>query len=535
MIKRSILFAVSFLAVAFGQPAFSSVLSVFVSLFGYCLFWISLLDVPSAKKRFWVGMCWFSAVTGVQLFWLLSHPFAYAYALHLFLCIFIGMQFGILSVFITKERVGRLRGMLGIAGLYTLMEWGRLFLFSGFSFNPIGLSMTGTLWGLQGASLFGAYGLTFFVLTVNLLALSFFLKKKILNGLSYSTVALAPYLFGYWNVQEHAPNANPVLNTLLVQTAFPIEENLSFASFSDALRYVEAEWDQVLGVLFQFYNQKTDLIVLPEYVVPYGAHLAIFPFKDVKQMFKRHFGEITMPDLQEPLAVNIDGEWRVGNAYICQAVANLFSADVIAGLSDSQWIDENTERHYNSAFYFWPDGQSAFRYEKRVLLPMGEYIPFEFCKQIAAGYGVGGSFECGKEAKVFPGSKAPFGLCICYEETYGNMMRENRLKGAELLVNVTSDVWYPHSKLPKQHFDHARLRTVETGIPLVRACNTGITAAVDSVGQVIGCTLEEDEWVRQGLFVKVPLSHYKTLYTFLGDYFVIGGSFLLSLFLFRKP
>ena len=99
-------------------------------------------------------------------------------------------------------------------------------------------------------------------------------------------------------------------------------------------------------------------------------------------------------------------------------------------------------------------------------------------------------------------------------------MRENRLTGAELLVNVTNDGWFPHSRLPQQHSDHSRLRTVETGIPLVRACNTGVTAACDSLGQVLGALSEESG---QGtLLVDVPLYSYFTLYTVWGDLFIIA-------------
>jgi apolipoprotein N-acyltransferase len=154
---------------------------------------------------------------------------------------------------------------------------------------------------------------------------------------------------------------------------------------------------------------------------------------------------------------------------------------------------------------------------------MGEYIPFTWCRQLAAQYGITGSFTCGKSAKVFKGP-VPFGTSICYEEIYGHLMRQNRLLGAELLVNLTNDGWFPQSHLPKQHFDHARLRTVENGIPLVRACNTGITGAMDSFGRIIG-VLGEDPMERQkiadSIRLDVPLYHYHTFYAQYGDLSVI--------------
>src|SRR5690606_27562937 len=95
-------------------------------------------------------------------------------------------------------------------------------------------------------------------------------------------------------------------------------------------------------------------------------------------------------------------------------------------------------------------------------------------------------FTPGTKAQVIEHPKVKVGVCICYEETFGNLMRENKQLGASLLVNLTSDVWYPNSSLPWQHFDHARLRTVEMGLPLVRACNTSVTASLDSLGRVEG-------------------------------------------------
>jgi apolipoprotein N-acyltransferase len=548
MIINSLKIIFSLIIVAFGLPAFSSFLSVLSTIFGFALFFSVLIEIPSAKKRFWYATIWFACVQAVQLYWLVSHPYSYIYGLYLFLSLGIGLQMGLIALFITPERMQRWSTIFGIAGLYTLLEWLRLFLFSGYSLNPIGLSMTSTLWGLQNASLVGVYGLTFFVLLINLMVLRFFLyARSIKFGVFLLLACLAPYLFGFVHVALHKPgveeakkSSDTMLNVLLVQTAFPVEENLQFSSFREAVLYVEEEWNQILKVIQGYLDHKVDLLVLPEYVVPYGTYMAVFPYADVEKKFEELFGsrgKLALPELKEPLAMEVKGpkgnSWYVTNAYFCQALSELFQSDVVAGLQDDQWISEDEKQSYSSAFYFWPGGEAGFRYEKRVLLPMAEYIPFELCKKYAAKYGISGSFECGTEAKVFPGCKVPFGLSICYEETFGDMMRESRLKGSELLVNVTSDIWYPDSKLPQQHFDHARLRTVESGIPLVRACNTGITSVMDSLGEVIASTTEDEEWVRRGLFAQVPLYSYKTLYSSVGDLLIVLVSAIAVLFMFK--
>lgn len=522
---------ISFIIVAFGQPAFSVLLSIFASCFGYALFWWVVIKEPSAKKRFWYGSLWFACVQAVQLSWLLSHPFSYIYGLYFFLSAMMGLEFGVLSMLVTQERIKKYLNLLGLAGLYTIFEWLRLFAFSGFSFNPIGLALAGTLSGMQSASLVGVFGLTFIVLLTNLLVLRF---ARTGHSLAVVTgVVLAPYLFGFAHLAWHEEGVkkSTFQNVLLVQTAFPIEESIPFQTFHEAIGYVENEWKEIIAVLAKHQKRSIDMIVLPEYVVPYGTYVAIFPYENIKTIFEDAFGaSIALPKLNKPLAM--DG--NVTNAYLCQAIADIFNADVVVGLQDDQWINDEDRLSYSSAFYFWPGGQAGFRYEKRVLLPMAEYIPFEPCKKLAAKYGITGSFVCGTDAKVFSGCKAPFGLSVCYEEMFGDLMRESRQNGSEMLVNVTSDIWYPNSKLPKQHFDHARLRTVEAGVPLVRACNTGITSAVNSIGDIIAQTKEDEEWARQGLLVQVPLYHYKTIYASLGDLLIIGLSAFFSLFLLRK-
>jgi apolipoprotein N-acyltransferase len=88
-------------------------------------------------------------------------------------------------------------------------------------------------------------------------------------------------------------------------------------------------------------------------------------------------------------------------------------------------------------------------------------------------------------------------------------------------------------------FDHARLRTVENGIPLARACNTGVTGAIDSLERVID-TLGEDHMqaqdVADAILISIPLYHYQTLYARFGDVAIILFSFasLVGLYPSRK-
>ncbi|MGE0670391.1 MAG: apolipoprotein N-acyltransferase, partial [Parachlamydiales bacterium] len=175
--------------------------------------------------------------------------------------------------------------------------------------------------------------------------------------------------------------------------------------------------------------------------------------------------------------------------------------------------------NYNSAFYLSPEMQSIQRYDKQVLLPLAEYLPFRWLKALTKRYGITEFFTHGKESTVM-GERYPFSLSICYEETFPHLIRSGRVMGADLFINVTNDNYYPFSKLPEQHFSHARVRAVENGVFLLRACNTGVTAAVDPFGRVVarlGDGGQGSEVLQDVLTVTVPRESHKTLYMLWGD------------------
>ncbi|MFN4174075.1 MAG: apolipoprotein N-acyltransferase, partial [Parachlamydiaceae bacterium] len=500
---------------------------------GLAIFWGSTLNL-GARRRFWLSLFFMAGCQMVQLYWFVSHPYLYIYVLWTFLALLIGLSFAIITAQVTRKNLNSFIRILGIASLATLFEWARLFLLSGFSWNPIGLSLSANPYSLQMASLFGIYGLSFWVYLTNLLLVRAYLYS---SWISYGVIAVFPFIFGAWQIKHHDQKIgmeNPeTIDALLVQTAFPVEEILPFKT-RDAYRdFVIEEWESIFKSLSQFKEEKVQLIVLPEYVVPFGTYTPVYPEDKIKNLFNQHFGgrvQFQFPYREESPFSN-----KVSNADIIQTLADYFQADVIAGLEDVEIKSKDDIDYFSSAFFF-ESGKpgSERRYDKRVLVPMGEYIPFKFCRDLAKSYGIQGSFTCGNEAKVFQGCNAPFGLSICYEETYADLMRENRAKGAKYLVNLTSDVWYPDSDLPRQHLDHARLRTVECGYPLLRSCNTGITTAIDSLGRTIDEL--EGEWTKGALKVKVPLYNYSTLYTSTGDALLMSFCFMFSglYFLLRK-
>lgn len=491
-LKQLLLFTVSFLVVALAQPDWSVFACILASSLGYALFWKGLLLV---KRRFLIATLWFAGIQAVQMSWFATDRYvgAFIYPVLAVLFLALGAQFGLISLFVRPKM--SIYRILGISGGWALMEWARLFFLSGYVWNPSGLALSGTLYSMQLASAIGVFGMGFWIFFTNLLLLRGALPL-------WGMVAVTPYLFGWAHVMFHEKQMKSdsgSIRALAVQTALYPEEKMPFNG-STPLRPDE-QWERALYMLAPKLDQKADLILFSEAAIPYAADAKIYPIETLRYFFAH------LPPTNEEY---------VDNLYWAHALADNTGADVVIGLEDYQ----KDGPAYNAAFLVRPGVETAQRYEKRVLVPMGEYIPFAWCRKFLARYGIRDSFTAGTMAKVFETSTVPIGLSICYEEGYGHLMRQSRCKGAELLLNLTNDVWYPRSRLPMVHFMHGRLRSVESGIPLLRSCNTGVTCGVNALGQIMGMLDYESAAGLSAagvLALDLPTYTYSTFYTRFGD------------------
>ena len=150
-------------------------------------------------------------------------------------------------------------------------------------------------------------------------------------------------------------------------------------------------------------------------------------------------------------------------------------------------------------------------------------MPFSFLKSFAATYGITEFFTPGKDLPL-AGSKTPLTASICYDECFSSLLRHPK---AKLHINVTNDGWYPGTNLNRIHYEHARLRAIENGIPHLRACNTGVTAALDSLGRPIA---KLDTESSGHLVVEFPLYTHFTLFKHFGNLPLLTLCFALLIF-----
>lgn len=152
--------------------------------------------------------------------------------------------------------------------------------------------------------------------------------------------------------------------------------------------------------------------------------------------------------------------------------------------------DEGSQhtRIYNSLLSIDDKGEVLDSYDKMHLVPFGEYLPFQDFMESMGIFqltGIRGGFSSGAGPRLLsiPGAPAAAPL-ICYEIIFPDQIIASPERPG-FLLNVTNDAWFGSSAGPYQHFQQARFRAVEQGLPVVRAANTGISGVIDAYGRVV--------------------------------------------------
>jgi len=349
----------------------------------------------------------------------------------------------------------------------------------------------------------GIYGLSFVMAAFNALLAwadaaktSSLAKRSILIGVSIAALLIAAFVG-----TRFVPTATANHFARAVQPNFPEVESYA----ADWFQKYAGDMDELEELSFARSSHPTDLIVWPEAPAP-------FSWQD-NQFSKR----------ASRLAI------RVGHPFL---------AGVIEWKSEMLASGHMGQAPYNSAVLIDPQGQRVFVYDKRHLVPFGEYEPFPLIHRVVQSVSdeVGG-FHKGTAAVV--GSLPDgyrFGVYICYEAIYPDEVREFAAQGANLLINISNDGWFGKSAAADQHLRMARVRAVENRRWVLRVTNSGLTAAIDPYGRVYQ-TIPRD--VRGSVDLPYDFRTDTTLYTRFGDWFawmcVVVSVILLANTFWKKP
>jgi apolipoprotein N-acyltransferase len=410
----------------------------------------------------------------------------------------IGMAFGLavfpaLSAWFSKMLAqrwpslgGRYRRLVLLAIAWTVMEWLRGHIFTGYPWNPLGHVWAFAPALLQSASVVGVYGLG---------TLSFLVLAAPAAG---GRAALAAVLM----VAVAAAAGGAVMTPLEIT---PANANLTSA---DPTR--NAPPNASTGPLIRIVQPN---IPQSEKWRPEARAAELSKLIDLSQRdgFDK-LAAVVWPETAAPFIVQPRSR---GLARLALAAPR--GGYLLAGAARAE--GDPRDGVWNSLLAVDSGGAVQARYDKVHLVPFGEYIPFHKEWPPVAGLIGRGSFEKGDGAitVALPGLPS-FGPMICYEAIFPAAVVAPGERPAWLL-NVTNDAWFGTSSGPYQHLASAQLRTVEEGLPMIRAANTGVSAVIDAFGRVIASLDMEQEGI---IDHALPPPRAETLYARWHDWMLLA-------------
>jgi len=131
---------------------------------------------------------------------------------------------------------------------------------------------------------------------------------------------------------------------------------------------------------------------------------------------------------------------------------------------------------------------------------------------------------------LFVKNKIPVATIICYESVFSDFVSKFFKIGAKALFIITNDGWWGDTPGYYQHLMFGRLRSIENRTYIARSANTGISAVIDPLGNILQQT---NYWTREHLIAKIPLQKNASIYSHIGDIISPVNVLFLVLFLFR--
>ena len=487
--------------------------------FGW-LAWIALVPLHLAidgpfgtmtpRRALWLGwLAGFLAFTGIMS-WVVTAmhqygkmPLIASYPVMWLLAAYLGLYVGLYAAaFAWLIKRWPAAAALGAPCLWVSLELIRAHFLSGLPWMLLGYSQYQWLPIIQIADMTSVYGVSFLIVLVNIVLADFMLwgwrrfhQQPLLKFSWYAPAAavfsvIVALAYGQAALSEAARSDAPSLAVGLVQP------NIDQAH----------KWDQA-------YRRET----LDRY-----ATLTTQAAKNVDL--------IVWPEAATPFFFEEESLYRVEVAVL----AHRSGVPLLFGSPALRRYPNGRPYLLNSAYLLSPDGQIAGRYDKRHLVPFGEYIPLHssvlfFLDKLVEGIG---DFESGTTATVFtptvrPGTpQANISVVICYEVIFPNLVREFVAQGATVMATITNDAWFGASSAPYQHFAMVVFRSVENRVAFARSANTGISGLIDPSGRILHAT---PIFTEQAVTGRLPLRQTLTFYTRYGDVFAYACAIITAL------
>lgn len=323
------------------------------------------------------------------------------------------------------------------AGIEVLRGFGQM----SFPWSHVGYDFGSWPILLQGTSIVGVYGLGFLVAftAAALAAPASPSRHRWRLGLAGAWLVW----IGFGAIRLATPETGATLRVAVIQPSIPQTRKWEESYFRSVM-------DKTYGTMSRL-RDSVDLVVLPETAIPDFWSL-------------RPWEASRMRSYSDSLGVDL--------------LLGALDYDRDTAAPEGAWVR-------NSAFLLQP-GRVARRYDKIRLVPFSERLPFDDVFPVLNYVDLGeGDFAAGDTLPVHRTRGIAWAPTICYELVYPDFARLAASRGATILVDITNDGWFGRSIGPWQHWNIERVRAVESGLPLVRSANTGISGVVDSRGRLL--------------------------------------------------
>ena len=394
---------------------------------------------------------------------------------------YIGLYFGVALAIAKKTNIWVLP--MAISALEFIRGIGEI----GFPWLSLGYSQARYPLFIQQASLYGVYGISFWIVLLNVSIYKALRRRTYIHIFIATLVFMVPVIYGLCRMDSIRGRK---LAVGIVQPN--IDPNLKF---SRELRFKTFE---------RLMSMSTDCATTA--IEEYGESLSL----------------IVWPETATPVFLKSPGKYQ-------DLVKRLVDGLRVPLLTGTAIYEPKDQDIFNGAILIEPDKEIEQDYRKIYLVPFGEHIPFDrqlsFLRNVDFGEG---DYTPGNYYTVFQTPHLRIACLICFESIFPELSRRFVNNGAEVLVNITNDGWFGKISGPQQHNDMAILRSVENGVVLLRSANTGISMIVDQYGRVLS---EKPLFVEATIVSKVTVSPIKTLYRHVGDIVPIASLLLTTLLL----
>jgi apolipoprotein N-acyltransferase len=439
--------------------------------------------IPASKRtpvyRFLIGMIPSIVICAGGFYWMIyateqygGLPFSAALVVFILFCLTGQLQIPLFLILRSKLSRGQLpnRSFLVLGLVLGLLYAGVESLYPKLFLDTAGHAFYHSPWVRQLADIGGPFILTVMVILVNELIYQSFklrtLKPVLYAGLTGGLICS----YGVWRTTQYQRIKMVHSNQSLIHLALiqaNIGDYLKVAAEQGALEATDAVMNQYLKLSTEAlqFDPKPDALVWPETAYP-----AIF--QKPKTLLENRL-EYRLHDFLNP-----------------------FSGSLLFGGYDS----DDAHLEYNSLYFYHSPSRKKEVYHKSILLMFGETLPFaEAFPSVKSWFPTMGFFGRGPGAElktVINGKGESFRIApsICYEGLFTDHSVNGALLGADALLNITNDSWFGPLGEPYLHLALTQFRSIETRLPLLRATNTGISVAIDPLGETLGSTriMKED-------------------------------------------